>query len=189
MIRRLRDAPTTETLDVWYQQPHDHRIYGRGHHLRVEITKVMLADLAALKTARSAADLSAGNADIILSYPFARTVIGDYAPGWPITGPCEKTLEDLIPVDVYISCETLEHLDDPAAHLALARTKARSMLLSTPVGVHGGLTDTNGQHLWQWDREGVEGLLTAAGWVVRSYAEVDTTVFGEAYVYGTWGLD
>jgi hypothetical protein len=60
---------------------------------------------------------------------------------------------------------------------------SRRILLSTPVDE---FDDANGEHLWAWDRDGVESMLLEAGWVPRVYMALDCKVFGDVYCYGTW---
>lgn len=189
MRRRLRPAWSPEDLDRIYPAPHDHRLYGRGHRERVAAT-IQAAlnyltgpdDPYAVPVA-SVADLSCGNASIARAIPSEALYLGDFAPGYEYHGPLELTLVQLPDVEVYVCSETLEHLDDPDAVLALIATKALTLVLSTPVDAWG---DTNDEHYWAWDREGVEEMLAASGWVVASYGEVDSRAYGEPYCYGIW---
>ena len=173
---RLRDPGGT----AMYLSPHDHRIFGRGHYLRIELSKVLCWELRGSRVA----DLSCGNGLLAQSLKAEETVLGDLAPGWPVTGPIEETVAVLDPVDLFICSETAEHVDDPDALLAAIRARSRRLFLSTPVEAWG---DANGEHVWCWDREAVEAMLTGAGWTVDVFAELDSTVFGEPYRYGMWG--
>lgn len=187
MIRRLRPAPSPDEIARMYPAPHDHRIYGDGHHLRVEQSKQIAAWMKGKYRIRSVTDLSCGNGEIAKSLDLGwQTQLGDFAPGHEFTGPIENTLDQVASADLFICCETLEHLDDPGYVLCRVREVAYYLLLGTPVGIVGD-TDTNGEHLWQWDREGVEEMLKDAGWTPEVYASVDTRPFGEPYEYGLWG--
>ena len=171
----------TSTAQELYVTPHDHKIYGHGHHLRVEITKV-LAHANSLGM-HSVADLSCGNGHIAKSLGFERTILGDYAPGYRLHGPIEETIEQIDHVDLFICSETIEHLVAPGAVLVQIRPKATKLVLSTPIEAW---KDTNGEHLWAWDREYVESMAEIAGWTPEVFASLDSLVFGEPYLYGIW---
>lgn len=184
-IQRVRPKWDEGQLASIYAAPHDHRIYGMGHHLRVEVTKVIAAAWATKHGWRSVGDLSCGNADIARSLGFHEqaTILGDYAPGYRFTGPLEQTLLEMPDVDGYVCSETIEHLDEPELALLLIRQKAGTLILSTPLEAWD---DSNGEHYWAWDRAGVERIMDAAGWAPAVFATVDTRVFGEPYQYGIW---
>jgi 2-polyprenyl-3-methyl-5-hydroxy-6-metoxy-1,4-benzoquinol methylase len=184
VIKRLRSKHTEEFLLQLYKSPHDHRIYGRGHDLRVEFTKILAFDMSRDVSAGSVADLSCGNGEIAISLHLHNTYLGDFAPGYHFVGPIEHTIKEIPNVDLYICSETLEHLDNPSLALDLVRKKSKSLVLTTPIGAW---EDTNKEHYWAWDREGVESLLANSGWRVETFAILDSTVFGEPYVYGMWG--
>lgn len=182
-IKRLRPLPD---LDAVYPEPHDHRIYGMGHHIRVEFTKVLARSV--LARGDTVADLSCGNGAIandLRDFGAADVILGDYAQGrdYLFCGRLEDTLPAMGHVNLYICSETLEHLDVPSAALALMRDRADKLVLSTPLDCW---EDANGEHLWAWNREGVESLLVAAGWRVTRFATLDSTTWQEPYVYGMW---
>lgn len=183
MIKRLRPKWSDEELQKIYSKPHDHRMYGRGHTLRVEVTQNILKDMARLVGVTSAADLSCGNG-AILEVLNVKKYLGDYAPKYQYQGPLEKTIHEIPNVDIYVCSETLEHLDDPEYALKLIREKSKSLILSTPIEQWD---DTNAEHYWAYDREGVEELLTKAGWTPNVFLFLDTQVFREPYKYGIWG--
>lgn len=184
-VERLRPAHSVEDLHRIYAVPHDHNRFGHGHHLRVEATKVMARWLRDATKSISVADMSCGNGEIALALGFQprNTLLGDFAPGHAHTGPLEDTLPEIGEVDIYICSETLEHLDDPDRALFLMRDAAEHLVLSTPINAWG---DTNKEHYWAWDRSGVEGMLSAAGWEPIMFMSVDSTVLGESYEYGIW---
>ena len=183
MIKRLRPKHSQEFLDKLYSEPHDHWRYGRGHGLRVEITQTIAKDMAREVGATTVADLSCGNA-VIANFLKLPVILGDYAEGYDYTGPLEENLPKMPSVSLYICSETLEHLDDPITALRQMREKAEGLVLTTPINAW---EDTNKEHYWAWDREGVEELLTEAGWDANVFVMLDSTVFNETYTYGIWG--
>lgn len=183
-VQRVRPRWSDEELRTIYATPHDHRIYGMGHHLRVETTITLGKAFAYDRSWESIADLSCGNGVIASAISEGRTpILGDFAPGYPITGPLEETLPRLDNVDCYVLSETLEHLDKPLDVLRLIRSKSLALVLSTPLEAWD---DSNGEHYWAWDREGVEAHLEDTGWNPTAFASLDSRVFGEPYLYGMW---
>ena len=179
MRTRLRPAYSSAELASVYAQPHDHTRW-HDHGLRVNVTINMArwyTDVA------SVADLSCGNAAIAKALGAETTILGDYAPGYPFTGPIETTIEQIPDVDLFICSETLEHLDDPDAVLVAIRKKTRYLILSTPVDAGW---DLNPEHYWSWDRRGVEDMLTAAGFSTDVFTAVDTRPGGLYYCFGIW---
>jgi len=183
MIKRLRPRWSDEELARIYAKPHNHSIYGRGHGVRVEVTQNILKDMAREVNARTSADLSCGNG-AILNILNIEKHLGDFAPGYNYTGPLEKTIHEIPNVDIYVCSETLEHLDEPEYALHLIRQKSKSLVLSTPIEQWN---DTNEEHYWAYDRQGVEELLLGSGWKPDVFLFLDTQVFGEPYKYGIWG--
>lgn len=193
-VERLRPLPSPEALAAMYPVPHDHRLYGRGHGERVEATIALGIEHIDEFHRVFVADLSCGNGEI------ARRIwgsenwsgelhLGDLAvlpaelPGTKYHGPIEETIHLLPTVDTFVLSETIEHLDDPGAVLALARSKSARLLLSTPLECWD---DGNTEHLYAWDREGVEDLLKRTGWQPVAFTSVDSREYGEPYLYGIW---
>jgi len=187
VIKRLRTLDLDE-IDRIYQTPHDHRIYGHGHHLRVEQSKLIVRWLVDWMKLRTVVDLSCGNGAIAnAALPFGATVtLGDFAPGYPIQGPLERTLLQVDPMDLYICCETLEHLDNPRSVLDTIGRRAKWLVLSTPIGVLGDGDDSNFEHQWQWDKEGVDEMLDYCQLKTRVFVSLDSRYLGETYNYGLW---
>ena len=182
-VKRLRPLPSPAELAAMYPTPHDHRIYGRGHDERVEAT-IALALANIDETDRGyVADLSCGNGEIARRSAGRSTILGDLAPGYGITGPIEETVQRVGWVNVWVLSETLEHVDKPDEVLASIRPRAGHLVLSTPIECWD---DTNGEHLFSWDREGVEGLLADAGWLPTAFDQVDSREYSEPYLYGIW---
>jgi hypothetical protein len=67
---------------------------------------------------------------------------------------------------VFVISETVEHRDDPDA---------------TPIEAWN---DANVEHVWAWDRDGVEEMMTGAGWTPQRFKTVDSREYGEPYCYG-----
>lgn len=185
-IERLRPLPSPDELAVMYPAPHDHRIYGAGHMMRVEGT-VALAQKH-IPSDVQVADLSCGNGEIARRLAPLRTpILGDIAPGYPICGPIEETISDIDAVDVFVCSETIEHLDEPLHLLNEIRRHTHWLVLSTPIDC---FEDTNGEHLWAWNRDFLDAYLQdnqwGYGWNVVDYVEIDTRPVGDGYVYGVW---
>lgn len=176
MRERLRPALSPEALAEMYAVPHDHRQWG-DHEIRVDAT--ITAGLVLCGTGLvSAADLSCGNGSILDAMPAATKYYGDFAPGYPITGPIEETVDRIPFVDLFVCCETIEHLDDPDMVLKSLRSRTSLLLLSTPVSAWG---DGNPEHYWCWDAREVELMLAAVGFAVQAYTEV-----APSYRFGIW---
>lgn len=180
--RRLRPAWPPEELARIYATPHDHTRWD-DHRLRVAVTVEVGRWMTRRGDVHTVADLSCGDAAVATRLGADATVLGDYAPGYPVTGPLEETLPALDAVDLYVCAETLEHLDDPDAALRTIRDRSRLLLASTPVNAWA---DVNPEHYWCWDRQGVEDMLAAAGWVVDAYVPVDLRPAGYYYAFGVW---
>lgn len=184
MIKKLREFYTANELAELYPQPHDHAIYGRGHGIRVNTTIQLAKDMAYQVGASSVADLSCGNGEIAEALNIGTTILGDYAKGYQYSGPLEKNISRIQEVDLYICSESIEHVEDPSSVLNSIRKKSKALVLSTPIDAW---YDTNEEHYWAWNRQDVETLMMNAGWTPDVFIMLDTTVFGEPYIYGMWG--
>ncbi len=184
MIKKLREFHDAKELAKIYATPHDHKIYGRGHGVRVNTTIQIAKDMAYQANAKSVADLSCGNAAIAKALNIGKMILGDYAQGYEYSGPLEANLEKIENVDLYLCSESIEHFEDPSSVLNLIRKKSQTLVLSTPINAW---YDKNEEHYWAWDRQDVETLLKNAGWSPDVFTMLDTTVFGEPYIYGIWG--
>lgn len=177
---RLRQAHDDETLSRIYATPHDHTRW-LDHKVRVAVTAEFTRALSGYVS--TAADLSCGDGAILEAIEADMRYFGDYAPGYEFTGPIEATIDRIPPVSLFICCETLEHLDDPDTTLKAIRGKAHTLVLSTPVDA---FRDTNVEHYWAWSREGVEAMLTDAGFTVVVYTELDFRPANGEYAFGIW---
>jgi hypothetical protein len=177
---RLRPAHSPDELARIYARPHDHTQWS-DHLLRVAVT----AQFAHQLTGRVArvADLSCGDGAILKALDVGQRYLGDYASGHDYTGPIEATIEQIPDVDLFVCCETLEHLDDPDLVLKAIRAKARRLVVSTPVDA---FDDTNPEHYWAWSRAAVEEMLSAAGFDPAVYLALDFRACGGDYCYGIW---
>lgn len=177
---RLRPAYTPDELAKVYATPHDHSGWA-DHQLRVAMTAQFTHALSG--RVERAADLSCGDGAILKALDVSERILGDYASGYEFTGPIEETIEQLERVDLFVCCETLEHLDDPDLVLKKIRAKARRLVLSTPVGA---FDDTNPEHYWAWDRGAVEDMLRAAEFDPAVFFELDFRACQGVYSYGVW---
>lgn len=184
---RLRPAHDPDELARIYATPHDHHQW-RDHQLRVaatiEVAKWLATSAGPIVTA---ADLSCGDGTVLSAIQTSvtgRRIFGDIAPGYELTGPIEQTIEQIPAVDLFISSETVEHLDDPDVVLKAIRGKTRQLVLSTPVDAWG---DSNAEHYWAWARADVEEMLAAAGFGIIVYSAVDFRPGGMPYQFGIWG--
>lgn len=182
MRLRLREMPTPEELAKLYATPHDHMKWV-DHRYRVDVTAAIAGQL--MREGGTVADLSCGNAAIaerLLVRFGGRAILGDFAPGYDLTGPIEETIDQVRPVDLFILSETLEHLDDPDAVLRKIRAKTTHLVLSTPDGEDN---NWNPEHVWGWDSEAVKDMLQQAGFTPIVHTIVDSSPLG-GYVYQIW---
>lgn len=170
MRNRQRPTWSDEDLARIYAGPHDHRVLGDGHTARVDTS--IRVGRAIWPDPTFVADLACGNGAIALGLDGAHTTLGDFAPGFQITGPIEDTIRTIDPVDVMVMCETIEHLDDPDLVLRWARLQANALVCSVPI-CETPADDLNGEHYWAFDKDGAVDMLAAAGWYVDVYEEVD----------------
>ena len=153
---RLRPRYSDEDLKRIYSKPHEHS-YWYDHRVRVQTSIGLIKAYLPMK---SAADLSAGDASIINALDIPEKHIGDYAPGYQYRGAIEDTIKQIPKVDLFICSETLEHVDDPDTLLFDIRSKAKWLLLTTPIGE---VTNENPEHYWGWDEDAIYEMLQKAG--------------------------
>jgi len=132
-----------------------------------------------LENVESVADMSAGGSRItpmIASHYGVIPYLGDYgdAYGYQFQGTLQQTVPALPPVDLFVCSETIEHLTNPDADLALIRDKARTLLLTTPIWEEPHMVSHG--HLWTWRREDVEKMLADVGFTPLRFVEI--SIFG-----------
>jgi len=133
----------------------------------------------------SLADMAAGDGKIprsLAEYSGIEPILGDYAPGYQYQGTYQETVPQLPVVDLFVSTNTLEHLNYPDDDLKLIREHTRQLLLGVPIDEH----DAEGQHLWFWSKEGVEDMIRGAGFERMAYCEVDMGPIWEHLKFGIW---
>lgn len=195
MRKKLRDPYNREQLAGLYPTPHRHDVFP-DHIERVKTTIEFAVEHAGPYVQREpfmyfVADLSTGDAaiprGILEAFPPSKVslILGDIADGYELTGTIGETLPHMAPnsVHLFVCCETLEHVADPDAMLREIRFHADTLLMSTPVD---NLDDDNPEHLWGWQRQDVEDMLTAAGWKVEAFRDLDLRPKGFPYRWGMW---
>jgi hypothetical protein len=179
---RVRLRPTPDLAEI-YTTPHQHEEWA-DHRVRVDVTTTLGAHIA--QQGGSLADLSCGDAAIAKRLQASHNLtvhLGDYAPGYPICGPIEETINQIPDVGLFVCSETVEHLDDPDTVLKQIRGKAANLLLSTP---DGETDDGNPEHVWGWDSDAVRDMLVAAGWEPLIHTVLDLRPAGFMYAYQIW---
>lgn len=178
---------TDQQISEIYAGPHDWRVLGDGHKARIETTTDIARRI--MIHPNVVADLSCGVGDVATSLGARRVILGDIAPGFPIQGPIEETIDQLVSrVDVFICAETLEHLQDPDMVLAKIRKVATALVCSVPISERPE-DDGNGEHYWAFDRAGAEEMLVAASWAPTIYEQVTAWpgTPNPTYECGIWG--
>lgn len=185
-MKRLRAYPSPAELARLYASPHDHTQWV-DHRIRVGVTAELGRHV--IQPDITIADLSCGDAAIATRLSAAlngrcRLILGDIAAGYEHHGPIEQTIRALPgPVDLFLCCETLEHLDDPALELLLIRRASGMLLLSTPIDE---ADSSNPEHIWSWSVADVRGLLADAGWKPSLHSTIDFRDAGGQYAYQLW---
>lgn len=185
MRTRLRPLQSPEELARLYAAPHQHERW-TDHRIRVDVSATLAYHL--LEPGNLVVDLSCGDAAIaqrLAAAKGARLLLGDFAPGYELTGPIEQTLQKvgLEQADLWILSETLEHLDDPDAVLREIRLRTKRLLLSTPEGE----TDaSNPEHLHGWDSEAMGEMLAAADFKPMIHTLLDLRPAGFLYAFQIW---
>ena len=156
MIKRLREKYTDEELAEVYDHQYNHTLW-QDHIQRIRHT-IRIGML--IENISSVADLSAGDGAIINALDVKTKILGDYVPGFEYCGKIEDTIQQIPNVDLFISSETLEHVDNPLEMLKSIKSKTKWLLLSTP---ENNWNDDNPEHYWAWDKQGVQELLEEAG--------------------------
>lgn len=182
MRSRLRQPYTDAELAGLYPRPHEHSRWP-DHRLRVDVTVQIGRFLH--RDGLPVADLSCGDARIAQEIGGAADLyLGDLASGYRFHGPIEQTIDQIPQVDLFVCCETLEHLNDPDLVLRKIRGKSRALVVSTP---DGETTDENPEHYWGWDQEDVGRMLHEAGFVARVRSSLVLPQFKVAYQI--WGCE
>ncbi len=178
-IQSLRPFYAEDELRKIYAKPHS-TYESLAHQLRVAVT-VQIGH-ALVGRVSNGADLSCGDGVILKSLMVENRIFNDYATGIPI----EKAIEEIPNVDVFVCCETLEHLVDPISILKAIRAKADRLILSTPIDAWD---DDNPEHYWAWDKQCVESMMQEAGFKIRIASTLDLRAVNGGYCFGIWGVE
>lgn len=193
MLReRVRPQWTDEQLAQIYTRPFDQRALGWGGDARV-VTSSVTGKLLLLGhgSQPKIVDLAAGNGVIardIGATTGGTVTLGDFAPGLDLHGPADETILR-VSGDLFVCCETLEHLWDPDLLLRRARERFSFLVASVPIWERAE-QEQNGEHYWAFDREGAEAMFADAGWEPKYFGEVPAYPVGGAggtYQCGIWG--
>lgn len=186
MIKRLRPAYSDQEIEQLYAHRYDHTLWP-DHIQRVAFTREFVREVMAEQNTSTVADLSCGDGAVALSLSLPResVVLGDIhrRDGLDMWGRIEDTVTRMPDVDLFVLSETLEHIDDPWGLLEKIRAKARTLVLTTPVGE---IDDGNPEHYWGWDRDGVESILWDAGWWPDRSVLFTPDVQDVYYTYQIW---
>lgn len=178
-IKRLRPAYSPEELEELYATPHSHAQFP-DHVIRVDHTLQLATELLDSHDS-SGADLSCGDGAILRALNLKAAYFGDFAPGYAYQGPIEQTVGQIPSVDVFVFCETIEHVEDPWMVLKLIRAKCKKLILSTPLDE---FNDENPEHYWGWDKKGMRELLRYADFHPKFYRETNPPY---GYRFQIWG--
>lgn len=177
MRRRIRPKYSDEQLAQIYAVPHDADIW-EEHKIRVAESIKFIYETAGTRF-DSVADLSCGNGAIIDALVSPIKIAGDFAPGYPITGPIEETINEIPRVELFICSETLEHLDDPDSVLADIKSRTKLLFISTPYSEDH---DNNPEHYWSWGASDILAMLEKAGFTFTSFRLLQL----DYYTYQLW---
>lgn len=179
-MKRLRPKYSDDELAQIYAKPHDHTKWPDHIH-RVKET-IRLANRWLDVPEAYGCDLSCGDGAILQGLNVMYRYFGDFAPGWTYQGPIEKTLDEISYMDVFVLCETLEHIDRPFDLLKRIRKKTDKLILSTPDTTE----DDNPEHYWSWDREDIAEMLEMAGFRPDRYHNIHYDKIKDSYNYQLW---
>lgn len=173
---KYTDDELAEIYCVPWQMQHDWKDHVLRQNQTLELAGRFIED-----DDFTGADLSCGSAYLSSHISNIRWILGDFASGYDYQGPIELTVERIPRVDVFLCCETIEHLDDPDAVLRQIRRKSKKLILSTPIC---RWWDENPEHYWSWDQKAVKRMLEDAGWHPVDYEE---TYCDPGYCFQIWG--
>lgn len=180
-MKRLRPVYSELELAGIYKTPHDHTKWP-DHKYRVEKT-IIYSNLWLTDDDVIGADLSCGDGAILNGLDVPNRIFGDFAPGYAYQGPIEETIKQIPPVDVFVCCETLEHIDDPLTLLEDIRAHTNKLILSTPEAED----DDNPEHYWCWNRSDIWLLLRKAGFDPIRFHEIKyAPMKTSSYTYQLW---
>ena len=181
LIERLRPNPTPSELAELYRWPNNADRW-REHKLRVDVTVALASSrwpdpLLVIDPAAGA-----GRTGRELTGYGGTLITGDLSTEANVDHP-GRTADDLLGhwadevdiaerrrADIIVLGEILEHVENPAQLLRYAAGAGTGLVLSTPLEEPAGV---NPEHVWRWDKAGIEHLLAEAGWRPLDYVELD----------------
>lgn len=188
-VQQLDRPPLDEArVAELYSEVHHHQAW-TDHQLRVPLTTTVVNWMINQYALHVIADLSCGDSAMLRdAFDDVKKIYGDRVdnPTNPLdyVGPVEETIRQVDDLDMLICAETLEHIISPQEFLDETRVKARTLVLSTPVG---SWDDPTPGHYWAWDREYVEYMVQRAGFQVVTYVQLEFTTPDLPHDFGIWG--
>lgn len=175
VVRKLRRFHDAETLKRIYDHMYNPNVWPE-HKQRIETTAAVANQLIADLGLKTCADYSAGNRALALRLR-GLTMLDtcDYFG----SGRMEERIDEMEPVDLYLCTETIEHLEAPWTVLEKLATKARQLVLSTPLDENPKIG--NYEHYWSFTEEDVEQMLWQSGWA--PHPGCPTILFQKSWTY------
>jgi 2-polyprenyl-3-methyl-5-hydroxy-6-metoxy-1,4-benzoquinol methylase len=178
-----------------YQVARDNSLW-RDHIERALVTGAVIAWLNPDSICDPACGDGAVLAEAYRLRPFGRAVMADFSkpnidrlrPAFPHhkrVGTILDTLGAFSGTTIYdciVLTEILEHLADPDEVLRVARSRGRTLVISTPIDETADYD--NPEHLWGWGVEDIREMLATAGWTPTSFTMLSWPVF--QYTFQIW---
>lgn len=150
VVRKLRRFWSAEKLRELYGHQYDPHHWPE-HSLRIQRTTEIAQRLIDEHGLKTCADLSAGDRSIpsgLRNLTSLNTADGNI----------EEDVVSLADVDLFICTETIEHLEAPWTVLEEIASRAKWLVLSTPIDEHPAVG--NYEHYWSFTVQDIHDMLT-----------------------------